>query len=84
MFTMDNIPTLQESHLRSVVKAMSWRGIATATTAGIAYIVTGRMGVALTIGGMELVVKIFAYYLHERLWQEVPIGTIRNIYQGKK
>jgi uncharacterized membrane protein len=72
---------LHESHLRSIIKAMSWRMIATCTTAAIAYLVTGRIGIALTIGGMELFVKILAYYLHERAWQMVPIGTIRSVFQ---
>jgi uncharacterized membrane protein len=76
--------TIHESHLRSVVKAMSWRVIATCTTAAIAYVVTGRMGIALTIGGMELFIKIFAYYLHERLWQQVPVGTIRTLLARAK
>jgi uncharacterized membrane protein len=76
-----NPAQLHESHLRSIIKALSWRIIASCTTAGIAYFVTGQMGVALTIGGMELFIKILAYYLHERAWQMVPIGTIRTLYR---
>ncbi len=74
-------PTIHESHLRSVIKALSWRIIATCTTATIAYIVTGRIEIALTIGAMEFVFKIVAYYFHERAWQLVPVGTIRRIYR---
>ena len=81
MTTADLAAQEHESHLRSIIKAMSWRLIATCTTAAIAYLVTGRIGVALAIGGMELFVKILAYYLHERAWQMVPIGTVRSIFQ---
>ena len=78
---MSPIAESHESHLRSVIKAFSWRVIATSTTALIAYLVTGRIDVALTIGGLEFFFKIFGYYLHERAWQLVPIGSIRTLYQ---
>lgn len=71
--------TLHESHLRSLLKAFSWRIIATATTAIIAYFVTGEIGVAVAIGGMEFFLKLIAYYLHERSWQLVPLGSIRAL-----
>ena len=79
--TMDPHAEPHESRLRSVIKAFSWRIIATCTTAGIAYLVTGRIDVALTIGAFEFFLKIIAYYLHERAWQMVPIGSIRTVYR---
>jgi len=71
----------KESRLRSVLKAISWRLIATFTTGTIAYIVTGNMKTALTIGGTEVVLKIIFYYFHERAWQMMPMGTIRKLYR---
>jgi uncharacterized membrane protein len=71
---------LRESHLRSILKGVTWRALATATTVTIAYGVTGTVSVALQIGAIEVVAKIFAYYVHERVWQLVPRGTIRRIY----
>jgi uncharacterized membrane protein len=68
----------KDSHLRSVLKAFSWRVVATTTTASIAFIVTGEVGTALMIGGIEFVFKIFVYYAHERLWELVPRGTFRR------
>ena len=70
---------LRESHLRSVLKAFSWRIIATLTTGIIAYFVTGDWRAAVTIGGFEFFVKLLVYYLHERAWQLVPRGTVRSI-----
>ena len=63
---------MSDSHLRSLGKAFSWRVVATVTTATIAYVVTGEVGTALTIGGIEFVLKFFIYYLHERAWTLVP------------
>lgn len=68
----------KESHLRSVLKAFSWRVVATTTTASIAFVITGQIDTALMIGGIEFVFKIFVYYAHERLWQLVPRGTFRR------
>ena len=33
---------------------------------------------ALTISGVELFAKIGLYYLHERIWEQVPLGRIRE------
>lgn len=58
---------------------MSWRILASASTIGIAYLITGDTQLALEIGGIEAVVKLFLYYFHERAWQLMPRGTIRHI-----
>lgn len=74
----------KESHLRSVLKGFTWRIIATSTTITIAYFVTGTIEDALTIGAFGFFGKIFIYYLHERLWQSAPRGSIRKIFKLKK
>lgn len=61
----------KESHYRSLMKALSWRIWATATTALISYIVTGSMRYAFVIGFFEVISKITLYYLHERMWSTV-------------
>lgn len=75
----DSPSALKESHLRSVLKAFSWRVIATLTTALIAYAITGELDTAIMIGAIEFVAKMFLYYMHERAWQLVPRGTIRRL-----
>lgn len=69
----------RETRLRSFLKGLSWRILASTTTIGIAYLITGDTSVALGIGGIEAVLKVFFYYLHERAWQALPRGTIRHI-----
>lgn len=76
--------TEKESHLRSILKGFTWRIIATSTTITIAYFITGTIGDALKIGFIEFFGKIFIYYLHERLWQLAPSGSIRKIFKSKK
>ena len=69
---------IKESRLRSVLKAFSWRIVATTTTTTIAYLTTGGIGTALTIGSIEFFAKIPVYYAHERIWQIAPRGAVRK------
>ena len=69
----------RESRLRSLLKAFSWRIIATLTTTVIAYAITGEIKAAVTIGSLEFVLKFVIYYAHERLWQWLPRGTVRQL-----
>ncbi len=66
------------SHLRSLVKGFTWRLIATTTVALIVYYTTGEMKLALQIASIEFAIKIFLYYLHERLWLKIPFGQKEN------
>jgi uncharacterized membrane protein len=72
-----------ESHLRSVLKALSYRLLGTLFTALIAYAVTGSTGQALAIGGTEPLAKLVLYYLHERAWQRIPRGRVRALMHGR-
>ena len=74
----------RESHLRSILKAFSWRIVATCTTFVIVYLVTGRTSVAISIAGVEVIVKMVVYYFHERAWQLLPRGTIRKFLKKKQ
>ena len=69
---------IRESPLRSVLKAVSWRVLATLTTMVIAYIVIGDISDALKIGAVEVVAKMLIYYFHERAWAQIPLGTVRQ------
>jgi uncharacterized membrane protein len=63
----------------SIFKAVTWRTIGSLDTAMWAWIYTGSAITGLKIGGYEVLTKIGLYYLHERLWAQVPIGTVRRI-----
>ncbi|MCS1409333.1 MAG: hypothetical protein M2R45_02513 [Verrucomicrobia subdivision 3 bacterium] len=75
---MDDSELQRESHLRSLLKGLTWRLVATGTTMLIAWLTSGDVMLALKIGGIEFVAKFFVYYLHERVWLCVPMGTIRG------
>lgn len=63
-----------ETKRRSLAKALSWRVVAWSITVAIAYLFTGKVAFALSIGVADSVLKIFAYYLHERSWMGIDYG----------
>lgn len=58
----------EESHIRSVVKGISWRIVGTLDTIIIASFWTGDYTKALKIGFTEVITKVCLFYLHERIW----------------
>lgn len=75
---------LRESSLRSWVKAVTYRITGTVTTALITFGVTGDFTTALAVGSVEPFVKLVVYYVHERAWQRVPLGTVRRILGSRR
>lgn len=63
-----------ESNVRSVAKTLSWRVIATTTTATIVWLFTGELTLAVAVGGVEAVTKMLLYYVHERGWDRIRLG----------
>jgi uncharacterized membrane protein len=63
-----------DTHTRSILKAISWRTLGTLDTFVISWFMTGKVNVAGSIAGAEIVTKVAWYYLHERLWMIVPWG----------
>ena len=47
-----------ETHTRSVLKAISWRTLGTLDTFAISWFMTGRIEIAGSIAGLEIVTKI--------------------------
>lgn len=63
-----SIRTKARSHLVSIGKALTWRVVALACTAGTTYVLTGSLQTAVTIGLVDSAVKLGLYYMHERAW----------------
>ena len=64
----------KESHIRSIIKGISWRIIGTIDTMLLSYLITGHLQQALKIGFTEVFTKILLYWLHERVWQYFLVG----------
>ena len=66
----------KDRHVKSIIKAISWRVIGSIDTIMISWILTGKITTAVSIGGVEVFSKIFLYYLHERIWNIIRWGRI--------
>jgi len=64
----------RETTTRSILKTISWRLLATLTTILLVYIFTGKVAMAFTIGGIEIILKMLLYFLHERAWDHTNFG----------
>ena len=69
---------MADKNYRSFIKAVSWRLTGSIDTMVISLLITGKIRWALTISGVELFTKIGLYYLHERVWERIPLGRIRG------
>ncbi len=63
-----------ETKTRSLLKAISWRFLATTTTTIIVYLFFKRLDLAIAAGIVESITKIIIYFIHERIWQKIKIG----------
>ena len=69
----------KESHLRSLLKGISWRIVATADTTLVVLLITCLTGEcsiesAIKIGSIEFLIKFVVYYIHERIWQKILLN----------
>jgi uncharacterized membrane protein len=62
---------MQDSKTKSLLKTLSWRAVATIITMIIAYFIVGDLTVALSIGAFDVIIKMVAYYFHERAWSKI-------------
>jgi uncharacterized membrane protein len=69
---------MKEKASRSLAKAVSWRVTGTIDTVVISYLITGHAKWALSIGFIELFTKITLYFIHERIWDRLPYGRVKN------
>ena len=67
-----------EKPYRSLTKAVSWRVTGTLDTIVISFLVTGQIKLAISIGFIELFTKICLYYLHERVWEKIRFGRMKE------
>ena len=68
--------THEDAHLRSIMKAVSYRLLAAITTTTIVFVFTRKIALSLGIGAVEAVAKVICYYIHVknvvlyRFWPE--------------
>ena len=61
---------------RTIIKTLTWRVTTSLTTFVIAWVLTGNLLMGISIGSIEAVAKIFLYYFHERIWNNIGWAKI--------
>ena len=69
---------MSDKPYRSIVKAISWRAVGTIDTILISFIIVGNLKFAVSIGGVELFTKMGLYFMHERLWNKISFGKVKE------
>lgn len=75
---------MKESRLRSLLKAVSWRLLGTVATVLVAFVLTRKFILSLSIGLFEFMLKIGLFYLHERFWGIIPLGIRQAVPSVRK
>jgi adenylylsulfate kinase len=63
-----------ETRARSIAKAVSYRILGSATTGLIVFVLTGKGALSVGASFLDVVLKIAAYFLHERIWNHIDYG----------
>lgn len=67
---------MRDTNLRSIVKGISWRAVASFDTFVLGYLIFGNVVHASKIAGFELLTKVLLFFLHERLWNAIKAGRL--------
>jgi len=79
MRTLGKVPNSgTDSHTRTIVKAVSWRVIATLTTMTIVFLFTRKIFLSVGVGLVEVIAKITFYYLYEITWCKISWGKNKH------
>jgi uncharacterized membrane protein len=76
--TDDSPAPVRDGHLRSIVKAASWRAAGTIDTFLLGFLFTGSVKLAGSIASTEVVTKLGLFYVHERAWNRLSWGRAQQ------
>lgn len=72
-----------ETHVRTIVKGISYRVLASVLTFGLTYLLTNSIAIATALGSLEAASKLVLFWIHERLWQRIRWGAAAHELHAK-
>jgi uncharacterized membrane protein len=66
-----------ETNVRSIAKAVSYRILGSAVTGLIVLLLTHKGSLSIGAGALDMVLKIGAYFVHERIWDRIEFGRAK-------
>ena len=76
---MMGMKIVHDQNRRSVLKAFSWRIIATSTGMLLVYLFTGKSELTAGFGIGDFTLKMIFYFLHERAWNQISFGKTLTV-----
>ena len=71
----------KRAHVISFCKTCTWRVVASADTFLLSWLLTGSASIGASIASLEVLTKMFLYYVHERQWEKPRFNhVILNVY----
>lgn len=65
---------MNDTSVRSLAKAVTWRVTGTIDTFLISWLITGQVLLASGIAFTEIMTKIALFWAHERVWNQITWG----------
>jgi len=56
---------------------VTWRAGGTIVTCLVAWLIIGRLDLAAQLGLLDSLLKIGAFYIHERIWNKLKFGRLK-------
>ena len=73
---------MKRKRIISVCKTCTWRIVASLDTFLLSWLVTGSVTAGASIASLEVVTKMFLYYIHERQWEKPRFNSyIVDVYK---
>lgn len=70
----ERVWALNDTPVRSLAKAVTWRVTGTIDTFIISWLITGQILLATGIAFTEIMTKIALFWAHERVWNRIKWG----------
>lgn len=67
---------MKESKRRSLVKALTYRVLATIATFSVALVFTGNISASIQIGLADFIIKITLFFVNDSVWNTIQWGYI--------
>lgn len=69
---------IHSTQRRTVIKTVSWRVLSLILVTSFAFVVTRKLTFTLAFLFFDMFIMTAAYYFHERIWQHIKYGRIRE------
>lgn len=70
---------MKEQKKRSIIKTVTYRLLIIIATAIVTWLLTKRVDLTIGITSVTSIVNTILYYLHERIWNDIPWGKKKKI-----